>query len=248
MKGRLRLFTALGPGDIVSARRKQRSQQVINETSIAFSEQILAYCYLAGIKTLAISSNRRIDSLRDAEITLENRPKVFAGSGGIRFHLSQIFYGVYLAFRARLFNADIAIIDSGTSHYFALISFRVLGIFLFPSICIMYCGLADVLLPELLPRPSASSIACSFETLLLAPSGFLRNANDKFWPRQAARSHFSSTVVKLDVMALRFRGSMGHSELFSQAGLRKQRASRHCADGRCTSRALAGQRCVRCMR
>jgi glycogen synthase len=128
MSDGLRLFVALGPGDIVSARRSQLAGQAINETSIAFSEQLFAYCRLRNIKTLAISSNGRIDQLNEGAITIENRAKPFRDRGGIRFHLSLILYGLYLAVRARRFRADVAVIDSGTTHYFALAFFRVLGI------------------------------------------------------------------------------------------------------------------------
>lgn len=124
----MRLFLALGPGDIVGARRAKIAGGAINETSIAFSEQLFAYCRVRNFETLAISSHARVDQLKDGVIALENRSKPMQGKGGVRFHLSQIFYAVYLAARARQFGADIAVIDSGTTHYFALALFRLLGI------------------------------------------------------------------------------------------------------------------------
>jgi glycosyltransferase involved in cell wall biosynthesis len=123
----LRLFAALGPGDIVGARQSKIKGMPIKETSIAFSEQLFSYCRKRGVKTLAISSNSRIDQLKDGDIILENRPKAMLG-GGIRFHVSQITYAFYLAARAHRFGADIALVDSGTTHYFALAIFRLLGI------------------------------------------------------------------------------------------------------------------------
>jgi glycosyltransferase involved in cell wall biosynthesis len=123
-----RLFVALGPGDIVGARRAQRAGEAIHETSIAFSEQLFAYCRLRGIRTLAISSNGRADTLQEGLVGIENRGKPLAGHAGVRFHLSQILYGLYLAIRARRFGADVAVIDSGTTHYFTLMFFRLLGI------------------------------------------------------------------------------------------------------------------------
>jgi len=123
----LKLFAALGPGDIVGARRSRLAGNPIKETSIAFSEQLFSYCRLRGVKTLAISSNSRVDQLEDRGITVENRPKVLPG-GGIRFHFSQILYAFYLAARARQFGAHVAVVDSGTTHYFALVLFRMLGI------------------------------------------------------------------------------------------------------------------------
>lgn len=128
MSDELRLFVALGPGDIVGARRSQLAGKAINETSVAFSEQLFAYCRLRNIQILAISSNSRIDQLEEGAITIENRAKPFRDRGGIRFHLSLILYGLYLAVRARRFQANVAVIDSGTTHYFALAFFRALGI------------------------------------------------------------------------------------------------------------------------
>jgi glycogen synthase len=123
----LKLFAALGPGDIVGARRSRIKGMPVKETSIAFSEQLFSYCRIRGMKTLAISSNSRIDQLKDGDITLENRPKSMIG-GGIRFHVSQITYAFYLAARAHRFGADLAVVDSGTAHYFALAIFRLLEI------------------------------------------------------------------------------------------------------------------------
>lgn len=124
----LRLFTALGPGDIVSARQKQLAGEAVNETSIAFSEQLFAYCRQQKIQTLAISSNARTDRFEDGHIAMENRPKPLRNRGGLAFHLSQVLYGAYLAMRARRYRADIAIIDSGSTHYFALVLFRLFRI------------------------------------------------------------------------------------------------------------------------
>lgn len=128
MSDKLRLFVTLGPGDIVGARRSRLAGEAVNETSIAFSEQLFAYCRSLNIQTLAISSNGRTDRLEDSPITLENRPRLLNNRGGVRFHLSLILYGFYLAIRARQFRADVAVIDSGTTHYFALVPFAVLGI------------------------------------------------------------------------------------------------------------------------
>src|SRR4051794_35214415 len=110
MSNELRLFVALGPGDIVGARRSQLAGKSINETSIAFSEQLLAYCRLRSIRTLAISSNSRVDKLKEGLVRIENCPKPLAGRAGAGFHLTLILYGMYLAYRAYRFKANLAII------------------------------------------------------------------------------------------------------------------------------------------
>jgi len=124
----MRLFAALGPGDIVAAHRAQmRGEPILSETSIIFSGQLFAYCRERGIETLALSRNPRSDDLRDGALRIENRPRRFDGRG-IRYHVASVRYALYLAWRARRFGADIAIIDSGSAHYFALAVFGLLGI------------------------------------------------------------------------------------------------------------------------
>lgn len=124
----MKLFVALGSGDIVEAARSKLAGNEIPLPSIKFSEQLFSYCKLNNIETLAISSHRRPDSFLDGIISIENRPKILRGGSGIFFHLSALHYACYLALRAKLFGANFAIIDSGTTHYFLLSIFRLFGI------------------------------------------------------------------------------------------------------------------------
>jgi glycogen synthase len=124
----MKLFAALGPGDIVGAHRAQmRGEPVLSETSIIFSGQLFEYCRERGIETLALSRHLRTDRLSDGLLRLENRPRWFERASGILYHFRGISYAIYLAMRARLFGADLAIID-GNAHAFALTLFQLLGI------------------------------------------------------------------------------------------------------------------------
>jgi glycogen synthase len=125
----MKLFAALGPGDIAAAARAALAGRTVATTSIAFSEQLFAYCRVRAMETLAISSNARADYIKDGSIFIENRPKSSnPARNGLLFHFLEFKYALYLAFRAWRFGADLAIIDSGTTHFFALAGFRVLGI------------------------------------------------------------------------------------------------------------------------
>ena len=124
----VKIFVALGPGDIVGVARSRTANLPIPGTSISYSEQIFSYCKAVNIKTLGISSHSRPDRFRDGIISIENKPKLFQDRGPILFHLSAVYYSCYLAFRARRFGAELAIIDSGTTHYFLLTLFPLLGI------------------------------------------------------------------------------------------------------------------------
>jgi glycogen synthase len=125
----MKLFAALGPGDIVAAHRAQmRGEAVLSETSIIFSGQLFEYCRERGIETLALSRHPRTDCLSDGPLRLENRRRWFERTGGVSYHLGNVAYAFYLAIRARLFGADLAIVDFGSTHAFALTPFRLLGI------------------------------------------------------------------------------------------------------------------------
>ena len=50
------------------------------------------------------------------------------GISGARYHLALLLYAFKLALRARRFAANLAIIDSGNTHFFALTFFRLLGV------------------------------------------------------------------------------------------------------------------------
>ncbi len=120
----MRVFLAMGPGDIVADHDRQTAgTSGRGETSITFSNQAVRLLR-AGHNALLISSHARQDSVRDGDIESRNLPKSFAGRGGISFHLSQMLYALRLAREAKRFRADLAIIDSGTTHWFMLSAFR----------------------------------------------------------------------------------------------------------------------------
>ncbi|WKA30625.1 glycosyltransferase family 4 protein [Bradyrhizobium roseum] len=120
----------MGPGDIVGAHRESLLRGAAATTSLAFSEQLFNYCKAVATPLLAISSHPRADTVQDGPIQAENRQKSNRQSphSGLGFHLLQLRYALYLAYRARRFRADVAFIDSSTSHYFALSIFRLIGI------------------------------------------------------------------------------------------------------------------------
>ena len=126
----VRLFAALGPGDIVAAQRKLLAGESskITETSIIFSGQLYEYCRQRGIEALFTSDNGTPDRLAAPPVTLINVPRQWEKSRGWQFHVSRMIYAIRLAKAARAFGADFALIDSGTTHFFALTIFKLMGI------------------------------------------------------------------------------------------------------------------------
>ncbi len=125
----MRLFATLGPGDVAAAHRRQMAGEATDsETSILFSGQLFEYCRRQGIAVLAEAHNARRDRVSDGPIVIEQGPRPLAGRRGAGYHLGAILNGWRLARMARRHRADLALIDSGTTHYFALWFFVAAGV------------------------------------------------------------------------------------------------------------------------
>lgn len=129
----MRVFMALGPGDIVGDHEKRvagraASRSMRGETSITFSAQAIALLHARGHEALLVSSHPRRACFSEGAIETRNVPKWRVGRGGIAFHIGQVAYAIRLAAMARRFRAQLAIIDSGTTHWFMLTAFTLMGI------------------------------------------------------------------------------------------------------------------------
>jgi len=121
----LRIFYAAGPGDIIGAHRNWREgKDDPTQMSLTYSGQFEDLCQDLDATAYLISSNASQQYVRDGRFTLEHRPKRALG-GGPLYHLSEILYGITLLATARRFRADLAVISSGTTHYFMLSLFRL---------------------------------------------------------------------------------------------------------------------------
>jgi glycogen(starch) synthase len=124
-----KLFAALGPGDMVAAHRQRLAGgRIKTETSVPFSDQLVDWCKARRITLLGVGYNPRADEIDCPGVRLEQRAKPFSHAAGLRYHIGNVLYAWHLAIRARRFGADVALIDSGTAHYFALLGFRLFGI------------------------------------------------------------------------------------------------------------------------
>lgn len=125
----MRLFAALGPGNIVEAHRNQTNNvRIVSETSIIFSGQLFEYCRERGIEALFTSHHPSADEIETPPVKLINIPRPWERAAGWRFHIGRVIHALRLARLARAFRADLALIDSGTVHYFALSLLPLLGV------------------------------------------------------------------------------------------------------------------------
>lgn len=131
----LRILYAAGPGDILySYEHWRQGRDVPTETSITFSGQFFDFARQIGASALVICSHPRRGRVHDGPFILENRPKRLANARGPLYHLSQLFYALSLIGSALRFRANLVIVDSGTTHWFALAPLALFGIAVIPSL------------------------------------------------------------------------------------------------------------------
>jgi glycogen synthase len=127
----LRIFFAAGPGNVILAHEHWRAGVLDpGQMSITFSSEFEALCAEIGASACIVSSASPAVSVKDGQFTLEHRPK--RKGSGLFYHLNEIKYCLSLAKTARQFRADYAILQSGTTHYFAMSLFRLFGIKVIP--------------------------------------------------------------------------------------------------------------------
>lgn len=126
-----RVFYSSGPGNIIESHHcwKQNKYNP-TEVSVTFSSQIQDFCKAIGANAYFVSTRSPKAKLADGEFILEHRPK--RSHSGARFHVDEILYGLGLLATALRFRAQIALIDSGSTHYFVMALFRIAGIKVVP--------------------------------------------------------------------------------------------------------------------
>ena len=129
----IRIFHATGPIDLIDPHGYwKRNEHCPTQVSITFSSQFEQFCEDIGAEAYIVAYHPRKDILRDGAFTLENRPKPMPGARGVKYHLSEILYGLGLLVTAVRFRADVALMDSGTTYYFVTSLFRLMGIRVIP--------------------------------------------------------------------------------------------------------------------
>ncbi len=136
----MRILYAAGPGDTVEAYRLWKARKEAPfEMSIAFSITFLDWCEGAAAEAHLISSNDRREILRDGRYVIENRPRSKGYSAqGVKHHLASVAYGLSIVGTALRERPDVAVVDSGTTHWIVL---SLLSLMRIPSIAVMHNAL-----------------------------------------------------------------------------------------------------------
>ncbi len=128
-----RVFYVAGPGDSVGAHKAWKAGlHDPTEVSITFSSQIEQYAKDVGAALYIVCYHHEKTYFEDGDVTIEHLPKPSPGASGLAYHLRELAYGLKLLRRAIRFKADVAILDSGCTHYFWQSLFAAAGIKVVP--------------------------------------------------------------------------------------------------------------------
>ncbi len=120
-------YGCAGPANIISAHRNWAlGKHEPTEVSKTFSGQIQDFCRDLGATAYFVSTHPEAAIVQEDGFTLEHRPK--RPTRGPRYHLEEIRYAIELLRTARKFRADVALLDSGITFYFAMWMFKLAGI------------------------------------------------------------------------------------------------------------------------
>lgn len=124
----LRLFSATaGAADLIASYRHWlEGSNNPTEVSMTFSGQAHDYCRDIGAQGYFVSTHPSGERVEDGAFVIEHRPK--PARTGLGFHFEELRYCLGLLRTARNFRADVALLDSGVTHYFLMALFRLFGI------------------------------------------------------------------------------------------------------------------------
>lgn len=116
-----------GGADIVADAERDLNRQT-DGFATSFAAQARRLLRLHRIEGILICSNAKGGEMLHDGILSINIPRWWDTKQSWRFHLSRIVHGIKLARYAKRNGVDLAVIDSGTAHYFSLAAFKLAGI------------------------------------------------------------------------------------------------------------------------
>ena len=128
----MRLFyAASGPANLIASHEAwSAGMQNPTEVSVTFSSQVQQFCRDVHARAMLVSTHPDGARKESRSFTIEHRPK--RQRSGLRHHVEEVRYGIGLLNSARRFGANVALLDSGTTHYFIMSLFRLFGIQVIP--------------------------------------------------------------------------------------------------------------------
>jgi len=125
------VYASGGAADLVTTHKHwEMTTDASLQVSRTFSGQIAQFCYDNSFHCLMLSTNIEKKKYKNGLFIIKHLPKRL--SRGWRYHYGEFLYALRLLREARRFGANVAIVDSGVTHFFFLTIFRLFQIELVP--------------------------------------------------------------------------------------------------------------------
>jgi glycogen synthase len=130
----LRIIHFTGPGDVVGTfEHWKRGEHDPSEVSVTYSSQFFDVCARLNARAWLVGCHSQRKSSANAGIRVEHRPVPWMWVSGARYHLGQLWNGIRMAASAARFDADVAVVGTGT-HWFLLAALRLFGVRILPTL------------------------------------------------------------------------------------------------------------------
>ncbi len=172
MSEKLRILYAVGPEDVIEAYKYWvQNQDAPSQVSVPYSSQFYEVCQALDANGYVIAQSNKSEFIQDERFTIERRPIPLASATGLMYHFRQVWCGLVLLFNAIRFQADFAIVSSGTTHWFVLYLFSLMGIKIIPSIhCVLWAKYLPIRLADKLSLKLSRNLFASKCEAMLAVS------------------------------------------------------------------------------
>ncbi|AKG22776.1 glycosyltransferase family 4 protein [Calothrix sp. 336/3] len=142
----LRILYAVGPESVIEAYHSwSLGQDSPSQVSITFSSQFYEVCRELNAKGFVIAQSEEEELFQDEQFFIKRQRPPLKAKSGFLYHWGQVLSGLNLLGYALKFRVNIIIADSGTTHWFVLSLFKILGINIIPS---LHCLLWHKYLPQ----------------------------------------------------------------------------------------------------
>jgi glycosyltransferase involved in cell wall biosynthesis len=136
----LRILYAAGPGHVIGTYQHwKEGRDDPSQVSMTYAGQFYDVCRDLDARGLVLASCPEPGQVHDGRFTIVHRPIPFESGPGALYHVGQIWAAGSLICSALAFRADVAVIVTGSSHWFPLAVLPLFGVKVVPSLhCVFW--------------------------------------------------------------------------------------------------------------
>lgn len=137
----VRILYAVGPEDVITAYNYWiKNQDAPSQVSVPYSTQFYEVCRELNAKAYVLAQSDKNEFVQDEQFIIERRLVPLPKASGILYHLRQICCGFLLLTYTIRFRANVVVASSGTTHWFVLSIFSLIGVKVILSLhCTLWC-------------------------------------------------------------------------------------------------------------